>query len=53
MRDLTGSFASGLYELVLFGLIAAVVGALFLHTPDHIAGETRDADLKLPRPRTA
>jgi MFS transporter, ACS family, tartrate transporter len=53
MRDLTGSFASGLYGLALFGLIAAVVCALFLHIPDHIAGETRDADLKLPRPRTA
>jgi MFS transporter, ACS family, tartrate transporter len=53
MRDLMGSFASGLYGLALFGLIAAVVCALFLHIPDHIAGETRDADLKLPRPRTA
>jgi ACS family tartrate transporter-like MFS transporter len=33
MKDLTGSFAGGLYGLALLGLIAAVVCAFFLHIP--------------------
>ena len=34
MKDLTGSYAGGLYGLALFGLIAAFVSAFFLHMPD-------------------
>lgn len=37
MKDLTGSFAGGLYGLALFGLIAAVVCALFLHIDSPLA----------------
>ena len=33
MKDLTGSYAGGLYGLALLGLIAAFVCALFLHIP--------------------
>jgi ACS family tartrate transporter-like MFS transporter len=33
MKDMTGSFAGGLYGLALFSLIAAIVCALFLHIP--------------------
>ena len=31
MKDLTGSYAGGLYGLALLGLVAAIVCALFLH----------------------
>jgi ACS family tartrate transporter-like MFS transporter len=34
MKDLTGSYAGGLYGLALFGLISAFVCAFFLHIPD-------------------
>jgi ACS family tartrate transporter-like MFS transporter len=33
MKDLTGSFAGGLYGLALLGLVAAAVCAFFLHIP--------------------
>src|ERR1700759_2044012 len=33
MKDVTGSYAGGLYGLALLGLIAALVCALFLHIP--------------------
>jgi ACS family tartrate transporter-like MFS transporter len=36
MRDLTGSFAGGLYGLALLGLMAAIVCALFLHIPKRL-----------------
>jgi ACS family tartrate transporter-like MFS transporter len=36
MRDLTGSYAGGLYGLALMGLIAAVVAAFFLKVPDPV-----------------
>jgi len=36
MKDLTGSYAGGLYGLALLGLIAAIVCALFLHIPNRI-----------------
>jgi ACS family tartrate transporter-like MFS transporter len=36
MKDLTGSYAGGLYGLALLGLIAAIVCALFLHIPDRM-----------------
>jgi hypothetical protein len=36
MKDLTGSYASGLYGLALFGLVAAFISAFFLHIPDPI-----------------
>jgi ACS family tartrate transporter-like MFS transporter len=34
MKDLTGSYAGGLYGLALFGFISAIVCALFLHIPN-------------------
>ena len=34
MKDLTGSYAGGLYGLALLSLVSAVVCALFLHIPD-------------------
>ena len=37
MKDLTGSYAGGLYGLALLSLIAAIVCAFFLHIPDHAA----------------
>jgi ACS family tartrate transporter-like MFS transporter len=37
MKDVTGSFSGGLYGLALFGLIAAVICALFLDIPDPAA----------------
>jgi ACS family tartrate transporter-like MFS transporter len=36
MKDMTGSYAGGLYGLALLGLIAAIVCALFLHIPNRI-----------------
>ena len=36
MKDLTGSFAGGLYGLALLGLMAAIVCALFLHIPNRM-----------------
>jgi MFS transporter, ACS family, tartrate transporter len=36
MKDMTGSYAGGLYGLALLGLIAAIVCALFLHIPNHL-----------------
>src|SRR6201994_1347670 len=37
MKDLTGSYAGGLYGLALLGLIAAIVCALFLKIPNAAA----------------
>jgi len=34
MKDLTGSYAGGLYGLALLSFVSAVVCALFLHIPD-------------------
>jgi ACS family tartrate transporter-like MFS transporter len=39
MKDLTGSYAGGLYGLALFGLISAFVCAFFLHIPDPTVSE--------------
>ena len=39
MKDLTGSYAGGLYGLALFGLISAFVCAFFLHIPDPTTSE--------------
>jgi ACS family tartrate transporter-like MFS transporter len=39
MKDLTGSYAGGLYGLALLGLLAAIVCALFLHIPDRMPSE--------------
>jgi len=36
MKDLTGSYAGGLYGLALLGLLAAIVCALFLHIPNRM-----------------
>ena len=40
MKDLTGSYAGGLYGLALLGLIAAIVCALFLHIPNRLPSAT-------------
>ncbi len=37
MKDLTGSYAGGLYGLALFGVVSAFVCAFFLHIPDPTA----------------
>jgi ACS family tartrate transporter-like MFS transporter len=37
MRDVTGSYAGGLYGLALFGLISSFICACFLHIPDPAA----------------
>jgi hypothetical protein len=34
IKDLTGSYAGGLYGLALFGVVSAFVCAFFLHIPD-------------------
>jgi ACS family tartrate transporter-like MFS transporter len=39
MKDLTGSYAGGLYGLALLCLVAAIVCALFLHIPKPVARE--------------
>jgi len=39
MKDLTGSFAGGLYGLALLGLVAAIVCAVFLHIPKRLPSE--------------
>ncbi len=40
VRDMTGSYAGGLYGLAFLCVMSAVVCALFLHIPDH----TKEAD---------
>jgi len=37
VRDVTGSFAGGLYALAAFALMAAVVSALWLQIPRRVA----------------
>jgi ACS family tartrate transporter-like MFS transporter len=37
MKDMTGSYAGGLYGLALLGLVAAIVCALFLHIPNRLS----------------
>jgi len=37
MKDVTGSFAGGLYGLALLSLIAALVCAFFLDIPERVA----------------
>ena len=39
VRDLTGSYAGGLWGLALLGLIAAMIAAFCLHIPDAVASE--------------
>jgi MFS transporter, ACS family, tartrate transporter len=45
MKDLTGSYAGGLYGLALLSLVSAVVCALFLHIPDIVTPAARDPAL--------
>ena len=45
MKDLTGSYAGGLYGLALLSLVSAVVCALFLHIPDIITPGQRRPEL--------
>jgi ACS family tartrate transporter-like MFS transporter len=37
MKDMTGSYAGGLYGLALLGLVSSMVCAFFLHIPRHTA----------------
>jgi MFS transporter, ACS family, tartrate transporter len=37
MKDLTGSYAGGLYGLALLGLVSSMVCAFFLHIPSHVS----------------
>jgi ACS family tartrate transporter-like MFS transporter len=39
MKDMTGSYAGGLYGLALLGLVAAIVCALFLHIPSKLPAD--------------
>jgi MFS transporter, ACS family, tartrate transporter len=41
MKDVTGSFAGGLYGLALLSLVSAVVCALFLNIPDVVSSAER------------
>jgi ACS family tartrate transporter-like MFS transporter len=43
MKDLTGSYAGGLYGLALLCLLAAIVCALFLHIPKPVVSEATEA----------
>ena len=43
MKDLTGSYAGGLYGLAILGLLSSIVCALFLHIPDVISPASRQA----------
>ena len=45
MKDLTGSYAGGLYGLALLSLVSSVICALFLHIPDVITPGERKPDL--------
>ena len=45
MKDLTGSYAGGLYGLALLSLVSSVICALFLHIPDIITPGQRKPDL--------
>ena len=45
MKDLTGSYAGGLYGLALLSLVSSVICALFLHIPDVITPAGRKPDL--------
>ncbi len=47
MKDLTDSYAGGLYGLALFGLVAAFISAFFLQIPD-AAGSARTAEALTP-----
>jgi MFS transporter, ACS family, tartrate transporter len=47
MKDLTGSFAGGLYGLALLGMVASFVCAFFLHIPNVVAAPV---DAKAPQP---
>ena len=47
MKDLTGSYAGGLYGLALFGVVSAFVCAFFLQIPD-AAGSARAAEALTP-----
>ena len=38
-KDLTGSFAGGLYALALCALVSAVISLFWLHIPRHVAAE--------------
>jgi ACS family tartrate transporter-like MFS transporter len=47
MKDLTDSYAGGLYGLALFGLVAAFISAFFLQIPD-AASSARTAEAMTP-----
>jgi ACS family tartrate transporter-like MFS transporter len=43
MKDLTGSYAGGLYGLALLCLVAAIVCAVFLHIPNRLSSDVVSA----------
>ena len=45
MKDLTGSYAGGLYGLALLSVVSSVICALFLHIPDVITPAQGKPDL--------
>jgi ACS family tartrate transporter-like MFS transporter len=47
MKDLTGSYAGGLYGLALFGVVSAFVCEFFLHIPDP-TGSAQTAEALTP-----
>jgi ACS family tartrate transporter-like MFS transporter len=47
IKDETGSYAGGLYGLALFGFIAAVVCAFFLHIPNDADAASAQADRRM------
>jgi MFS transporter, ACS family, tartrate transporter len=47
MKDLTGSYAGGLYGLALFGVVAAFISAFFLQIPD-ATGSARTTEALTP-----
>jgi MFS transporter, ACS family, tartrate transporter len=52
MKDLTGSYAGGLYGLAILGLLSSIVCALFLNIPDVITPNQRGRGLA-PAPAPA
>jgi ACS family tartrate transporter-like MFS transporter len=48
MKDMTGSYAGGLYGLALLGLVAAIVCAAFLHIPNRLPSEAEPVGAPAP-----
>jgi MFS transporter, ACS family, tartrate transporter len=53
MKDLTGSYAGGLYGLALLGLLSSMVCAFFLHIPNHASPAAPPVGARAGQPRGA